>query len=164
MERITIKNIIGTKSLEFKADKPYFKWASDAEYSDAAYRTDYSISRGAFQIQDEPIPTSAENPSGLLVSLVNGRMYLLPQTITNASSLEFVYSWNYRSGLQEIKVAQFAEEVVLPETLWQPSVTINYHLTIHLNGTSEIEVVKDESGWIVDWENPNAVPPSIDLI
>ena len=90
-------------------------------------------------------------------------MYLLPQTTINAGSLEYVYSWNYRSGAQEIKVAQFADEVALPPTLWQPSVTINYHLTIHLGGTSQLEVVKDDGGWIVDWEDANTTPPSIDL-
>ena len=96
--------------------------------------------------------------------MVNGRLYLLPQKISGENILEFSYSWNFLSGSNETKIAQFAEIVNLPESIWTPSKVVKYIISIHLGESSKINVTYEDGGWIEDWQDSGNTPPITDLI
>lgn len=165
IDKITLKNIIGTKYLVYKAEDPYFEWSDDAMFSGDQYRAEYSITRGSSQqIADNKLPKISDNPDGVQLTMVNGRLYLLPQKISGENILEFSYSWNFLSGSNETKIAQFAEIVNLPESIWTPSKVVKYIISIHLGESSKINVTYEDGGWIEDWQDSGNTPPITDLI
>lgn len=127
----------------------FFSWEDNA---DSATPATYSLSRSAAR---QHLADVALTESYSDITYLNGRLYLLPQELTDAAKLGVTFSLNNDTRT----VSQFYFEKALPASpAWTAASKIKYNLTIDLSGMKDIEIQATSGQWLDDWEDAGNTP------
>ncbi len=158
IDELKLKGIIGHKVLTYDLtpdDDRVYSWSDDSDHVDEA-KVEYLLSRSdVYQHLNNNVTLikeneDAENPEGYrLLQLINGYLYLLPQTLTSAASIDVTYSFNEKEKI----CAQFTENIALPDDpVWMAGHVVNYKITLDVGNSSQIEIVGETAGMIEEWK------------
>ena len=151
----TLSGLLGTNSFTYQndADAP-FVW--DALAAGATLDASYQLTYDATQLTltglnfvDESSPTVPENYTHVNAP-DNGRLYLLPQTVTSEAQATIYVSFLKQVGetytLQSI-LPPF--DVPLPTVAWEPGKIVSYLITLDLSRL----VVLDIKAMVSEWQS-----------
>lgn len=146
VEKLSLKNVIGSMTLRMTDDAVPFLW--DLTSVAPADYTTYTLSRSQKnELFDLALPSEEVEPKGINLSTLNGRLFLLPQTLTGEARLEITYL--ITAGGADF---QYTKEITLPvDPVWKAGKGVNYLFTIDVddNLNSPIELTPA----IVDWQD-----------
>jgi len=144
---MTVKNVVGTKSVSFSTSDPYFAWEGESAHT---ADSSYVLQRIQNHIRTDSIRrTTGLNPDTYYpLSNSPGRLYLLPQTLGPDAKLEVKYGFYYNYGADPQVLAMFVKEVPLPEgQVWPGGKTVNYQMTVDVGISSPIGLTSTISDW-----------------
>ena len=160
IDRIEIGGVIGTKTLTFgsSANPDQYSWEADGTLpKDATYILYNSRNEVHNDPASYPLPLNTDNAAGINLSDLNGRLYMLPQTLTAQNTLKIYWSFMQKNGSSWVRVSQFVEETHLPygegAPVWEAGKKIVYHMTLDLGSFSLAGITASVTDWI-DSGNP----------
>lgn len=163
----TLSGIMGTNTFTYQnnADMP-FKWdeATDA----TKYKGSYQLTHSGSQLTSSWVKfksESAGDPSiddyTFINELDNGRLYLLPQTLTENAKVEFSISIYKSSGENYVLSSVLPPTTIfLPTTTsWEVGKTISYLITLNYTSESTEFIETSITPLITDWTDSGNTPP-----
>ncbi len=154
IEELKLKNIIGSKTLTYDitpSDDIVYTWSED---DSSLERVDYHLRRSSLHMSDIYLDKKSGNQEGFqMVQDINGSIYLLPQTLSEAS-IDIVYSFIDNN----IVISQFNQSNNLPNSTWEAGKIMNYKITIDLGDSSMIIIESDGGNMINDWQDSGKEP------
>lgn len=152
VDEIKLKHIVGHKILTYDLDPDdavVYVWSDDSEAGTDDYaeyrllRTDVYQHLGNVELLSADDAT-ADDEAYLPLQLINGYLYLLPQT-PDGASVDIVFSFNEGDKI----CAQFSRTVALPnDPAWGAGRKVNYKITIDAGVSNPIEIVGEDAGEI----------------
>lgn len=128
----------------------FFSWEDNA---DSATPATYSLSRSAAQQHLADVALTGDYSD---ITYLNGRLYLLPQELTEEAKIEVCFSLNANDNNT---VSKFYFERALPASpAWTAASKIKYNLTIDLSGMKDIQIQATSGQWLDDWEDAGNNP------
>jgi len=148
IDSVKVKNVIGTNTVTYRADDPYFEWESDSGHTaDSAY----VLQRTKNHIRQDSLRRSTGLSPDTYYPLINsaGRLYLLPQTLGPNASLEVSYGFYYNYGASPTAIALFTKVLPLPEgQIWPAGKTVNYRLCLDVGISSPLRLESSITDWV----------------
>lgn len=157
IDEITLGGVAGTNTLTYGAQgssSEVFTWA---DVSTQPRTASYTILSNELQCSPtNPVPKYDEakevSDRDISITGINGRMFLIPQTLTEDNSLSITWSFMRKNGNQWQRVSQFLTETKLPYTgdapVWEAGKTMEYHMRLNLGAFADVTVSANVTDWL----------------
>lgn len=154
---LIIRGIEGSKILTFKDNeqRPYEWDATDlstpktGEYHLTLADSELTTDTLKFVKNPPDEPTSVESCYTYVNSLLNGRLYLLPQTLTSDAEVEIAVSIFLKGNKEELVSMLPPFIVSLPEsTVWEAEKTVGYLMTLDIENITETTIQAQSEDWV----------------
>ena len=164
IDEITLDGVVGTSTITYGApgSGEIFAWAdASSQPKDASYTI---LSNEIECSPTTPIPeydgTKEESERDIRITGLNGRLFLIPQTLTEDNSLSITWSFMRRNGSQWQRISQFLTETKLPYAagapVWEAGKTVEYHMRLNLGAFAEVSISANVTDWIPSGNPGNA--------
>lgn len=160
IDSLKVKGLVGKAKLQWKDESPYYEWDLTGFGADSTY----TMSVKNLEIVDQPVPHWTDYPDNrdaedkwLNIGGVNGRMYLVPQTLSSDASIEIYWSMCTRYGSSKVVLSRFLTESRLPAgDVWNAGEFFYYYMTINLKEFSSLILNTSITDWV---ESGNQTDP-----
>lgn len=167
IDSIKVCNVIGRKTVVMSNGTPCFDWQDDSECP-ASDRTSYFLRRSGLpeeqHISDDSLyrATTPTTDNYRNMSTANGRLYLLPQSMTYGQVYLIVsYGYYEMADGAEVLRASTTTRCNLPAATWLPTYCYRYKFTINLSTSSIVNPTVSVVGWN-DVDNTQSNPNHIE--